>query len=119
ADSRGDDAMKPIATTSEITALLGAHAPVAIGVSGGKDSDAAAFATIEYLDQLGHSGPRLLIHSDLGRTEWRESLPQCERLAERLGVDLVVVRRQAGDMMDRWLTRWANNVERYCALECV
>ena len=67
----------------------------------------------------GIEGPRLLIHSDLGRTEWRESLPQCERLAERLGVELVVVRRQAGDMLDRWFTRWANNVERYCNLECV
>jgi 3'-phosphoadenosine 5'-phosphosulfate sulfotransferase (PAPS reductase)/FAD synthetase len=108
-----------IATTPIITTLLNDHAPVAIGVSGGKDSDAAAFATLEYLISVGHRGPRLLIHSDLGRTEWAESLPQCERLAERLGTELVVVRRQAGDMLDRWLTRWANNVERYCNLECV
>lgn len=111
--------MKPIATTPLIDQLLAADVPVAIGVSGGKDSDAAAFATVERLNQIGHAGPRLLVHSDLGRTEWHESLPQCERLAERLGVDLVVVRRQAGDMLDRWLTRWANNVERYCNLECV
>jgi tRNA(Ile)-lysidine synthase TilS/MesJ len=80
--------MSMIATTPIITSLLAAHAPVAIGVSGGKDSDAAAFATVEHLDQLGHQGPRLLIHSDLGRTEWAESLPQCERLAERFGVEL-------------------------------
>jgi 3'-phosphoadenosine 5'-phosphosulfate sulfotransferase (PAPS reductase)/FAD synthetase len=111
--------MLAIAITPEITHLLGSHAPIAIGVSGGKDSDAAAFATTEYLDQIGHRGPRLLIHSDLGRTEWAESLPQCERLAERLGIELVVVRRQAGDMLDRWLTRWSNNVERYAHLECV
>jgi 3'-phosphoadenosine 5'-phosphosulfate sulfotransferase (PAPS reductase)/FAD synthetase len=43
----------------------------------------------------------------------------CERLAQRLGVELVVVRRKAGDMMDRWLSRWASNVERYAHLECV
>jgi 3'-phosphoadenosine 5'-phosphosulfate sulfotransferase (PAPS reductase)/FAD synthetase len=43
----------------------------------------------------------------------------CERLAAAVGVELVTVRRAAGDMMDRWLTRWANNVERYVALECV
>lgn len=108
-----------IATTPTIDNLLSNHAPVAVGVSGGKDSDAAAFATVEHLDRIGHAGPRVLIHSDLGRTEWRESLPQCERLAQRLGIELIVVRRQAGDMLDRWLTRWSNNVARYCALECV
>lgn len=111
--------MMSVATTPLIDQLLATDAPAAIGVSGGKDSDAAAFATVEHLDQIGHQGPRLLIHSDLGRTEWRASLPQCERLSARLGVELVVVRRQAGDMLDRWLTRWANNVTRYCALECV
>jgi hypothetical protein len=63
--------------------------------------------------------PVLLIHSDLGRVEWRQSLPVCERLAARLGVELVVVRRQAGDMMDRWLSRWEANVARYANLECV
>jgi 3'-phosphoadenosine 5'-phosphosulfate sulfotransferase (PAPS reductase)/FAD synthetase len=108
-----------IATTPTTDNLLSNHAPVAIGVSGGKDSDAVSFAVTEYLDTIGHAGPRILIHADLGRTEWQRSLPQCERLAGRLGVELVVVRRQAGDMMDRWLTRWANNVARYCNLECV
>lgn len=111
--------MNTISTTPTIDALLSAHAPIAIGVSGGKDSDAAAFATCEYLDRIGHTGPRVLIHSDLGRTEWRESLPQCERLAQRLGLELIVVRRQAGDMLDRWQGRWANNVARYAHLECV
>lgn len=111
--------MRHITTTPHIDSLIRAGSPVAIGVSGGKDSDAAAFATVDYLNQLGHTGPRILIHSDLGRVEWSESLPQCERLAKRLDLELVVVRRQSGDMMDRWLTRWANNVERYVNLECV
>jgi 3'-phosphoadenosine 5'-phosphosulfate sulfotransferase (PAPS reductase)/FAD synthetase len=111
--------MRHITTTPQIDQLIAAGSPVAIGVSGGKDSDAAAFATVDYLDQLGHTGPRVLIHSDLGRVEWNQSLPQCERLAARLGLELLVVRRQAGDMMDRWLSRWAGNVERYAALECV
>lgn len=68
---------------------------------------------------VGHRGPRILIHSDLGRLEWKASLPMCERLASRVGLDLIVVRRQAGDLMGRWLTRWENNVERYRNLECV
>ena len=38
----------------------------------------------------------------------------------RLGVELVVVRsRQAGDLMDRRLSRWDANVTRYVSLECV
>ncbi len=108
-----------VVTNNDIGRLVSAGAPVAIGVSGGKDSCAAAIATVEYLNLLGHTGPRVLIHSDLGRVEWKESLPTCERLAASLGLELVVVRRAAGDMMDRWLTRWSNNVARYADLSCV
>jgi len=108
-----------VATTPEVDALLALDAPVAIGVSGGKDSCAVAFAVAEQLDRVGHAGPRLLIHSDLGRTEWRASLPHCELLADRLGWPLLVVRREAGDMLARWQTRWANNVARYASLSCV
>ena len=104
---------------AEIVPVLGAGAPTFIGVSGGRDSQALAYRVCAHLDEIGHTGPRFLIHSDLGRVEWRDSLPVCERLAQRLGVELIVVRRQAGDMMDRWLSRWAGNVARYVNLECV
>jgi 3'-phosphoadenosine 5'-phosphosulfate sulfotransferase (PAPS reductase)/FAD synthetase len=109
----------PITTTTDVDHALAAASPVAIGVSGGKDSCAAAIATIEYLDAIGHRGPRVLVHSDLGRVEWKDSLPTCERLAAFLGLELIVVRRGAGDMMDRWLGRWQNNLTRYRALSCV
>jgi 3'-phosphoadenosine 5'-phosphosulfate sulfotransferase (PAPS reductase)/FAD synthetase len=109
----------PIETSPEVRDLLAAHAPVALGVSGGKDSSATALATTTYLDEMGHRGPRLLIHSDLGRVEWRESLPMCQRLADFLGLELVVVRRLAGDLLDRWQVRWRTNVERYANLETV
>lgn len=108
-----------ISSTPAIDQHLAAGAPVAFGVSGGKDSTALVLAGNEYLDSVGHSGPRVLIHSDLGRVEWEESLPQCERLAEKVGLELLVVRRASGGMMERWLTRWANNVARYANLECV
>src|SRR5690349_8220064 len=108
-----------IATTPLIDSLIASHAPVAIGVSGGKDSDVAAFAVLYALAAAGHIGPQILIHSDLGRVEHADSLPACERLASRLGLELVVVRRKAGDLMDRWLVRWQNNLERYRQLQCV
>lgn len=109
----------PISVTPEVSELHAKNAPVAIGVSGGKDSCALALATVDYLDRIGHAGPRLLIHSDLGRVEWQDSLPTCERLAAKLGLELIVVKRKAGDLMDRWLTRWENNVARYQSLRCV
>jgi 3'-phosphoadenosine 5'-phosphosulfate sulfotransferase (PAPS reductase)/FAD synthetase len=82
-----------VAITPEIDQALADHAPVAIGVSGGKDSSAVAIRTFEYLDDCGHRGPRLLIHCDLGEIEWAESLPMCERLAASLGTELLVLRR--------------------------
>lgn|SRR3990167_1904831 len=108
-----------VETTPELDIVIDSGAPVAIGVSGGKDSCACALATVDHLDRVGHHGPRILIHADLGRVEWRDSAPTCERIAKVTGLELVTVRRQAGDMMDRWLTRWSNNVARYAALSCV
>lgn len=108
-----------------IVELLGAGAPVAIGVSGGKDSCAAAIATVAHLRSIGHAGVVVLVHADLGdedpalNVEWDDSLPTCERLADFLGVELVIVRRPAGGMMKRWLKRWENNCARYAALSCV
>jgi len=43
----------------------------------------------------------------------------CREIADRLGLELLVVRRKAGDLIDRFLQRWRNNVERYANLECV
>lgn len=111
--------MLSISITPEIEELLRANAPVAVGVSGGKDSQAAAIAVASHLHSIGHTGPRILIHSDLGRVEWKASLPTCELLAAHIGWELITVRRAAGDLMDRWLTRWANNVARYADLSCV
>ncbi len=108
-----------IARSGSIDELITANAPVAIGVSGGKDSTAAAFAMMQYLDAARHKGERILIHSDLGEIEWEESLPQCERLAQRLSLELVVVRRKAGGLLPRWKTRWKNNVARFVELACV
>lgn len=110
---------RTIANSDEVRALLSANAPVAIGVSGGKDSCAVAIAYSKYLKSIKHAGKVILIHSDLGRVEWADSLPTCERLARHLNLELIVVRRAAGDMMDRWLTRWRNNVDRYVNLRCV
>jgi 3'-phosphoadenosine 5'-phosphosulfate sulfotransferase (PAPS reductase)/FAD synthetase len=107
-----------ISTNSTIDELIKNGAAVALALSGGKDSSIAALATSRHLDALGHTGERLLIHSDLGSIEWTDSINICNKLAERLNLPLVVVRRKAGGMMQRWLTRWKNNVARYTNLLC-
>ncbi|MDS9918446.1 phosphoadenosine phosphosulfate reductase family protein [Pseudomonas aeruginosa] len=108
-----------VALTPEVTELLDRNAVVAVGVSGGKDSDACAIAVDRYLNDIGHTGPRCLIHADLGMVEWGSSLAGCQRLADRLGWELLVVKRAAGGLMERWEARWARCVERYENLECV
>jgi 3'-phosphoadenosine 5'-phosphosulfate sulfotransferase (PAPS reductase)/FAD synthetase len=109
----------PISINDQLLEMLNHGSPVAMGVSGGKDSSAVAARTATFLKEIGHSGPVILIHSDLGRVEWRQSLPTCQRLADKLNIELVVVRRKSGDMLDRWRQRWEGNVERYASLSCV
>jgi 3'-phosphoadenosine 5'-phosphosulfate sulfotransferase (PAPS reductase)/FAD synthetase len=116
---QGGVVVTAVSTAPEIEALIAAGAPVAIGVSGGSDSQAAALATFAYLDRQGHSGPRVLVHADLGIVEWNASLPVCETLAAHLGAELIVVRRKAGGLMERWEARWQSSLRRYINLETV
>ncbi len=102
----------PIAGAPVITDLLATGAPVALSVSGGKDSGAMALATSAYLDELGHQGPRLLIHADLGRVEWRESLPMCQRLADRLDCE-----RYANLATVRLILPWSTASMLFCRSE--
>ena len=109
--------MTPLSLDHDVEAALDADSPVAIGVSGGKDSCLLALRLAEHLH--AHRGPVALIHADLGRVEWAESLGVCERLAAATGYPLIVVKRQAGDLMDRWLARWESSRRRYAELETV
>jgi tRNA(Ile)-lysidine synthase TilS/MesJ len=84
---------RTVALTVEVDSLLQSNCVVAIGVSGGKDSDACALAVDRHLNSIGHSGPRLLVHSHLGSVEWVDSLSSCRRLADRIGWELMVVQR--------------------------
>ncbi|KAA3510116.1 phosphoadenosine phosphosulfate reductase family protein [Agrobacterium rosae] len=111
--------MNLVSRDHNVDRFIAADAPVAVGVSGGKDSQGTALATFAYLDAIGHAGPRLLIHADLGSVEWKDSLTVCEKLAEHLKCDLVVVRRKAGGLMERWESRWLSSKTRYETLSTV
>lgn len=68
-----------LSMTRAIEQLLAANAVVAVGVSGGKDGTAAALQVNQHLNRIGHTGPRVLVHADLGRVEWKDSLPSGQR----------------------------------------
>jgi len=90
-------------------------------VSGGKDGQAMVKTMMN--NGIPIEG---LIHADLGRTEWKESIGMCEKLSRETGKPLHVVRRSDGrDMIDHWRHRlnqlkgtgkpfWSSSQSRYC-----
>jgi len=111
-------AIRAIALTDEIIAAIHAGAWIVFNLSGGKDSSAAMFAVNLQLDLLGHPrARRLAIHADLGRAEWASTPDTVARIAAAAGMTLTVVRRAAGDLVDRWIQRFESGKRRYEALE--
>lgn len=90
-------------------------------VSGGKDSQAMVKSL--HNNNIPMAG---LIHADLGRIEWHESLPMCEKLAKEFNLKLFVVKRTDGrGLMEHWQHRmnqlkgqnkpfWSSSTTRYC-----
>lgn len=117
---QGEQEPAGVATTPELEALIARHAPTIFCISGGKDSRYATEEGMKELDRRGHRGERKLMYANVGRRMvWTDAQEQCQRLADRMKVELIVVEREAGDLLDRWWTRQENNVERYAALSCV
>lgn len=104
----------PLAMGSEIIGAIRQGAWIVFNLSGGKDSSAAMVAANIHLDRIGHPRDRrLAIHADLGRAEWASTPDMVERIARYGGVPLTVVRRAAGDLVDRWVQRFENGKRRY------
>jgi 3'-phosphoadenosine 5'-phosphosulfate sulfotransferase (PAPS reductase)/FAD synthetase len=107
-----------IALTPEIIGAIRAGAWIVFNLSGGKDSSAAMAAVNLFLDFFGHPrARRMAIHADLGRAEWATTPETVQRIAAEAGMPLTVVRRAAGDLVDRWIQRFESGKRRYAALE--
>jgi 3'-phosphoadenosine 5'-phosphosulfate sulfotransferase (PAPS reductase)/FAD synthetase len=90
-------------------------------LSGGKDGQAMLKAVIEA--GIPVEG---IIHCDLGRTEWPQSMQMCERSAAEYSLPLHIVKRTDGvDMLGHWENRmkklegsgkpfWSSSKNRYC-----
>lgn len=90
-------------------------------ISGGKDGKAMVKSLSDI--NLPVSG---LIHADLGKVEWPESLPQCQKTSEAFNAPLFVVKRKDGlGLLELWQRRmfqvdgrgipfWSSSSSRYC-----
>lgn len=110
-----------------IVKAIAEGAALAISISGGKDSQAMLNWLVHLRRQHGWSNNCFAIHAHLGRAEWPQTLPHCQQLCDQAGIPLVVVRRQQGDLVDRWQERmekliaegnskpfWSSATNRYC-----
>src|SRR5438309_611837 len=89
-------------------------------ISGGKDGQAMVKSLFD--NGIALEG---LIHADLGRIEWPESLPMCRKSAAEFKLPLHIVTRTDGrDMVDHWKHRlnklkgtgkpfWSSSSNRY------
>lgn len=103
--------------------LLRNGAALLISVSGGKDSDAMLNYLVNRRALEGWQGEIILVHADLGRAEWHYTPAYVQGLADRYGLELVIVQHPKGDLIDRIWARhekdssrpsWPSSKARYC-----
>lgn len=104
-----------------IRAAIEKGAKLFASVSGGKDGQAMTASLVN--NGFPIAG---LIHADLGRTEWPQSMDMCQTLSTQFDIRLNVVRRSDGlDMLAYWQRRmnmlkgtgkpfWSSAKNRYC-----
>ena len=110
--------MTDTAIDERVEGAIARGAVVAMSLSGGKDSTAAAYAASQILDAAGHPrSRRIAVHADLGRAEWRETPATVAAIAATLGLPLHVVRQTRHDLVGRWHDRFERSLARYAALE--
>ena len=118
--------MKAIEIPEAVLSAIDRRAKFALSVSGGKDSQAMLTTVVNWLRSINYPESLFFaIHADLGRMEWSMTGAFCAQLCRDLGVPLVTVRREKGDLLDRFRERmtqldgtgkpfWASPRARYC-----
>lgn len=105
---------------------MAAGGTLALSVSGGKDGQAMTNALLPIIQERGWKA--FLLHMDLGRAEWPQTPAHVERIAERTGLSLVVVKRPQGDLVQEIEDRmvklagtdkpfWPSSASRYCTAD--
>lgn len=108
--------------------LSRSDAALFVSISGGKDSQAMLSAVAAAHRERGWAAGIFAIHADLGRTEWKQSLPHCQKTCDDLGIFLKVVKRPQGDLLQEIQDRqakltgtgrsaWPSATQRYCTAD--
>lgn len=103
-------------------------ATLAVSISGGKDSQAMANTLRRVYDKRSWRGVIFALHMDLGRAEWPQTPAHVERIAEENDLELVVVSRPQGDLVQEITDRmeklrgtgkpfWPSAASRYCTAD--
>jgi 3'-phosphoadenosine 5'-phosphosulfate sulfotransferase (PAPS reductase)/FAD synthetase len=120
---------RAIEVPSVLDAVLSrGDAALFVSISGGKDGQAMLIALAQLHRERGWASGLFAIHADLGRTEWKESLPHCQALCDELGIFLKVVKRPQGDLLQEIQDRqakltgtgrsaWPTATQRYCTAD--
>ena len=95
------------------------QSPIVAGASGGKDSACMIILLAKFLNSINYTGEKLICHADLGEIEHIESIDEVRRLANFVGWELKIVRREKGGLLERYTQRWRDNCRRWAKLECV
>lgn len=116
--------MTPLFLPPTALQALQAGADCAIGISGGKDSQALLSSFLPWFRDQGFQGNVFAIHADLGRAEWSQTPSFVRSVCKQYHIELVVVQRGRGDLLHRIEERlaavgdqapfWPSSAARYC-----
>lgn len=70
-----------------------------INISGGVDSQAMTEVLLKARRKNAWRCQVKLVHADLGRMEWHQSMEECQALADRTGLELVIVQHPRFDLL--------------------
>jgi len=89
---------------------------ILVNSSAGKDSQTILRHTVLLAEQQGVKDRVLVVHADLGRSEWEGAPELAKKQADLHGVPFVHVSRPQGDLLQHVLDRgmWPSSAARYC-----
>jgi len=116
--------LRPLDLPSVVEKALAQGAALAVSLSGGKDSHAMLDRLVVEKEIRRWPGPILAVNAHLGRMDWPETAPMCQRLCAQAGIQrLDVVQRSRGDLVQAIGERrektnggvfWPSPKSRYC-----
>lgn len=85
--------------------LLKAGAALMVSISGGKDSQSQMKELVKAYREREWTGPIFAAHANMERMEWPQTMGEVYRQARECGLDLQIIQRPQGDLLDLMIDR--------------